>query len=108
MRGECPVCGGRFSRPEGEALSRCVAADCPAQLIGRLLHFASRRAMRIEGLGYALAEQLIARKMIRDVADLYGLKLDDLSSLERMAGKSASNVLSPIEANKSRGLWHLI
>jgi DNA ligase (NAD+) len=108
MPEQCPVCGGRVSRPEGEALSRCIAADCPAQLIGRLLHFASRRAMRIEGLGYALAEQLIAKKMIRDVADLYGLKRDDLSSLERMAAKSASNVLSQIEASKSRDLWHLI
>src|SRR2546426_8393432 len=104
----CPVCGGRVSRPEGEALSRCIAADCPAQLIGRLLHFASRRALRIEGLGYALAEQLIARKMISDVADLYRLKLDDLASLERMAAKSASNVLSQIEASKSRDLWNLI
>jgi len=108
MPGECPVCGGRVSRPEGEALSRCVAADCPAQLIGRLLHFASRRAMRIEGLGYALAEQLIAKKMIRDVADLYHLTLEDLASLERMAEKSASNVLSQIEASKARDLWRLI
>jgi DNA ligase (NAD+) len=104
----CPVCGGRVSRPEGEALSRCVAADCPAQLIGRLLHFASRRAMRIEGLGFALAEQLIAGKVIRDVADLYSLKLEDLTALERMAEKSASNVLSQIESSKSRDLWHLI
>jgi DNA ligase (NAD+) len=108
MPEKCPVCGGRVSRPEGEALSRCVAADCPAQLIGRLLHFASRRAMRIEGLGYALAEQLIARKMVRDVADLYQLKLDDVASLERMAAKSAANVLSEIEASKARDLWHLI
>ena len=108
MPEKCPVCGGRVSRPEGEALSRCVAADCPAQLIGRLLHFASRRAMRIEGLGYALAEQLIARKMVRDVADLYQLKLDDVASLERMAAKSAANVLSEIEASKPRDLWHLI
>jgi DNA ligase (NAD+) len=108
MPEKCPVCGGRVSRPEGEALSRCIAADCPAQLIGRLLHFASRRALRIEGLGYALAEQLIAKKMIRDVADLYRLKLDDLSALERMAAKSAANVLSQIEASKSRDLWRLI
>jgi DNA ligase (NAD+) len=108
MPEKCPVCGGRISRPEGEALSRCVASDCPAQLIGRLLHFASRRALRIEGLGYALAEQLIAKKMIRDVADLYRLKLEDLSSLERMAAKSASNVLAQIEASKSRDLWRLI
>ncbi len=104
----CPVCGGRVSRPEGEALSRCVAADCPAQLIGRLLHFASRRAMRIEGLGFALAEQLIAGRVVRDVADLYSLKLDDLTELERMAEKSASNVLSQIGSSKSRDLWHLI
>src|SRR5947207_13472059 len=108
MPAKCPVCGGRVSRPEGEAVSRCIAADCPAQLIGRLLHFASRRAMRIEGLGYALAEQLIARKMVRDVADLYQLKLNDLASLDRMAEKSASNLLSQIEVSKSRDLWHLI
>jgi DNA ligase (NAD+) len=108
MPEECPVCGGRISRPEGEALSRCVAADCPAQLIGRLLHYASRRAMRIEGLGYALAEQLIAKKMVRDVADLYDLTLEGVSSLERMAAKSAANLLSQIEASKSRDLWHLI
>ena len=102
-------CAAAPSRvPEGEAVSRCVAADCPAQLIGRLLHFASRRAMRIEGLGYALAEQLIAKKRVHDVADLYSLKLDDLASLERMAEKSAANVLAQIEASKSRDLWHLI
>ncbi len=104
----CPVCGGHVSRPEGEAVSRCVAADCPAQLIGRLLHFASRRAMRIEGLGFALADQLIAKKMVKDVADLYSLKLEDLTSLERIAEKSASNVLAQIETSKSRDLWHLI
>jgi DNA ligase (NAD+) len=105
---KCPICGGLVSRPEGEAVSRCIAADCPAQLIGRLLHFASRRAMRIEGLGFALAEQLLERKMVRDVADLYSLKLDELASLERMAKKSASNVLGQIETSKSRDLWHLI
>ncbi|HEY3103843.1 MAG TPA: NAD-dependent DNA ligase LigA, partial [Pyrinomonadaceae bacterium] len=104
MPTECPVCGGRVSRPEGEAVSRCVAADCPAQLIGRILHFASRRAMRIEGLGFALADQLIEKKLVRDVADLYSLTLDDLVSLERMAKKSATNVLNQIEASKSRDL----
>lgn len=108
MPGKCPVCGGRVSRPEGEAVSRCVAADCPAQLIGRLLHFASRRAMRIEGLGFALADQLIEKKLIRDVADLYSLTLEDLASLERMAKKSATNVLNQIEASKTRDLWQLI
>jgi DNA ligase (NAD+) len=108
MPTECPVCGGRVSRPEGEAVLRCIAADCPAQLIGRLLHFASRRAMRIEGLGFALADQLIEKKLVRDVADLYSLTLDDLVSLERMAKKSATNVLDQIEASKSRDLSNLI
>ncbi len=108
MPTKCPVCGGQISRPEGEAVSRCVAADCAAQLLGRVLHFASRRAMRIEGLGVALAEQLLAQKMVKDVADLYSLTLDDLASLDRMAKKSASNVLQQIESSKSRDLWHLI
>jgi DNA ligase (NAD+) len=108
MPTKCPVCGGRVSRPEGEAVSRCIAADCPAQLIGRLLHFASRRAMRIEGLGGALADQLIQKKLVKDVADLYSLTLDDLVSLERMAKKSATNVLNQIEASKSRDLSSLI
>jgi DNA ligase (NAD+) len=104
----CPVCGGRVSRPEGEAVSRCIAADCSAQLIGRLLHFASRRAMRIEGLGEVLADQLIEKKLVKDVADLYNLTLDDLVSLERMAKKSATNVLNEIDASKSRDLASLI
>src|SRR6185295_3605985 len=100
MPDKCPVCGGRVSRPEGEAVSRCIAADCGAQLIGRILHFVSRRAMRIEGLGFALADQLIEKKLVRDVADLYSLTLEQLASLERMAKKSATNVLDQIEASK--------
>jgi DNA ligase (NAD+) len=108
MPKKCPVCDGAISRPEGEVVSRCVAADCSAQLIGRLLHFASRRAMRIEGLGYVLADQLIEKKIVRDVGDLYRLKLDDIADLERMAEKSATNLLAQIEASKSRGLANLI
>ncbi len=108
MPAKCPECGGRISRPEGEAIARCVAADCPAQLKGRLLHFAGRRAMRIEGLGEALVDQLTDKKMVRDVADLYQLKLEEVASLERMAEKSASNVLKQIEASKARDLRHLI
>jgi DNA ligase (NAD+) len=108
MPEKCPVCGGRVSRPEGEAVSRCIAADCPAQLIGRILHFASRRAIRIEGLGSALADQLIEKKLVRDVADLYSLTIEDLVSLERMAKKSATNVLNQINASKTRDFWHLI
>jgi DNA ligase (NAD+) len=105
---KCPVCGGRISRPEGEVVSRCVAADCPAQLKARLLHYASRRAMRIEGMGDALAEQFVQKKMVRDVADLYQLKLEELAALERMAEKSAANLLAQIEASKARDLPHLV
>ncbi|MBC7933636.1 MAG: NAD-dependent DNA ligase LigA [Rubrivivax sp.] len=105
---KCPVCGGVVSRPEGEVVSRCVAADCSAQLKGRLLHFASRRAMRIEGLGEALADQFVQTKMVRDVADLYRFTLEEVVALERMAEKSASNLLAQIEASKGRDLPQLV
>lgn len=108
MPRKCPVCGGEISRPEGEVVARCVAADCQAQLIGRLLHFSSRRAMRIEGLGESLVDQLVAGKLVRDVGDLYKLTLDDVAGLERMAKKSASNLLSQIDASKNRDLSNLI
>jgi DNA ligase (NAD+) len=108
MPRKCPVCGGEISRPVGEVVARCVAADCQAQLIGRLLHFASRRAMRIEGLGESLADQLIATRLVHDVGDLYKLTLEDVSGLERMAKKSASNLLAQIEASKKRDFSNLL
>ena len=108
MPRKCPVCGGAISRPEGEVVARCVAADCQAQLMGRLLHFASRRAMRIEGLGESLVDQLVAQRLVKDAGDLYQLTLDDVAGLERMAKKSASNLLSQIEASKDRDLSNLI
>ena len=104
----CPVCGGAISRPEGEVVARCVAADCPAQLKGRLLHFASRRAMRIEGLGDVLVDQLMTANLVSDVGDLYGLTLEQIAGLPRMAEKSATNLLAQIEASKSRELGNLI
>jgi DNA ligase (NAD+) len=104
----CPVCGGVVSRPEGEVVARCVAADCPAQLKARLLHFASRRAMRIEGLGDALAEQFVGTQLVRDVAGLYDLTHEQVVGLERMAEKSASNLLAQIEASKMRDLPQLV
>ena len=104
----CPVCGGLISRPEGEVVARCVAADCAAQLMGRLLHYASRRAMRIEGLGEVLAEQLVAEGLVKDVGDLYSLTLEQVAGLPRMAKKSATNLLTQIEASKSRDLSNLI
>ena len=108
MPKHCPVCGGEISKPEGEVVSRCVAADCPAQLKGRLLHFASRRAMRIEGLGESLVDQLVESGKVRDAGDIYSLTLDDIASLERMAKKSASNLMAQIEASKQRDLSNLI
>ena len=105
---KCPVCGGLISRPEGEVVARCVAADCTAQLLGKVIHFASRRAMRIEGLGVSLAEQLIAQKLVKDVGDLYSLTLEQVAGLDRMAKKSATNLLSQIEASKSRDFSNLI
>ena len=104
----CPVCGGEISRPEGEVVARCVAADCAAQLVGRLLHFASRRAMRIEGLGDVLAIQLTDAGLVKDVGDLYSLTLEQVANLPRMAKKSATNLLDQIEASKSRDLSNLI
>jgi DNA ligase (NAD+) len=108
MPKKCPVCGGEVSRPEGEVVSRCVAADCPAQLKGRLLHFVSRRAMRIEGLGESLADQFVESGRVRDAGDLYNLTIDDVTSLERMGIKSATNLLSQIEASKQRDLSNLV
>ena len=108
MPKNCPVCGGAISRPEGEVVARCVAADCAAQLKGRLLHFASRRAMRIEGLGWALVDQLVQNSMVRDVGDLYALQVKQIAGLPRMAQKSATNLINQIEASKSRSLANLI
>jgi DNA ligase (NAD+) len=108
MPKKCPVCGGVVSRPEGEVVARCVAADCHAQLKARLLHYASRRAMRIEGLGDALADQFVQKKLVRDVAGLYDLTHEQLAELERMAEKSASNLLAQIEASKMRDLPQLV
>ena len=108
MPKKCPVCGGEISKPEGEVVSRCVAADCPAQLKGRLLHFASRRAMRIEGLGESLVDRFVESGKVRDAGNLYSLTLDDIARLERMAEKSASNLLAQIEASKQRDLSNLI
>lgn len=108
MPRKCPVCGGEISKVEGEVVSRCIAADCPAQLKGKLLHFSSRRAMRIEGLGESLVDQLVQKGMLRDFGDLYSLTLDGVAGLERMAKKSATNLLDQIETSKTRDLPHLV
>ena len=101
MPASCPVCGGNVVRTEGEADHRCVNANCPAKLQGTILHFASRHVMNIDGLGEALVSQLTERGLVKNVADLYKLKKDDLLTLERMGEKSAENVLAEIAASRT-------
>jgi DNA ligase (NAD+) len=95
-------------RPEGEAYWRCMNAACPAQLKERLRHFGSRRAMDIEHLGEAVVEQLVDRGLVKDFADLYRLRVSQLTELERLAGKSAQNLAAAIEGSKGRGLARLL
>jgi DNA ligase (NAD+) len=122
---KCPSCGGALVREEGEVALRCIQLDCPMQLARRIQHFAARRAMDIEGLGEALVSQLVADGLarsrgtrpegggghgpgVRDVADLYHLAPDYLAGLERMAEKSAANVVEAIDRSRSRGLAPLL
>lgn len=104
----CPVCHSSTFRPEGEAISRCENPSCPAKLKKSLLHFASRRAMNIEGLGVALVDQLLEKKLVRNISDLYSLNLEDLANLERMGPKSSQNSLDEIEKSKQRDVSRLI
>ncbi len=109
MPTECPVCGSDVFRQEGEAVARCSGGlFCPAQQVGAILHFSSRRAMDIEGLGDKLVEQLVADELVSNVADLYQLTKDQLISLERMAEKSADNTLQALEKSKSTTLDRFI
>jgi DNA ligase (NAD+) len=104
----CPVCGTEAVRPEGEVDRRCPNASCPAQVEERLKHFSRREAMDIEGLGDSLVHQLVEKGLVRDFADLYQLKLEDLARLERMAEKSARNLLEQLERSRSRELRRLL
>ena len=98
---ECPVCGTRLVREEGEAIRRCVNANCPARLKESVLHFASRRAMNIDGLGDALVDQLVEKGLVKSVADLYQLTGEQLQNLERMGKKSGANLLENIDKSRS-------
>jgi len=100
MPKNCPVCGSDVVRLPGEAAHRCVGISCAAQLKGRIRHFASKRAMDIDGLGVKLINQLVDKGLVKDVADLYYLTQDDLTSLERMAAKSAENLIKALEESK--------
>ncbi|MCJ7579997.1 MAG: NAD-dependent DNA ligase LigA [Candidatus Aminicenantes bacterium] len=104
----CPVCASSVFRPENEVISRCVNPSCPAKLKESLLHFASRKAMNIEGLGEALVHQLLQSGIVKSIPDLYSLHLHDLESLERMGLKSSQNLLDEIEQSKENELFRLI
>ncbi len=108
MPGSCPVCGGEIFRSEDEAVFRCVGSGCPAKLKHSLLHFASREAMNIEGLGPALVDQLMEKDLVDDLSSLYDLELPVLSNLERMGEKSSRNLLEEIEKSKDNDLDRLI
>ncbi|MBO5178801.1 MAG: NAD-dependent DNA ligase LigA [Clostridia bacterium] len=104
----CPVCGSETIREEGEAVTRCTGIECPAMLFRSLVHFASRDAMNIEGLGPAVVEQLLDAKLVSNIADIYTLKVEDILTLERTGEKSANNLISAINKSKENSLDKLI
>jgi DNA ligase (NAD+) len=108
MPSTCPSCGSALVRPEEEVVWRCENASCPARLRRGLEHFASRRAMNIEGLGESLIDQLVTTGLVKDYADLYDLTADQLAGLERMGKRSAANVMAEIDKSRQAGLWRLL
>lgn len=104
----CPACGSPVYQDEDDAAVRCTNPSCPAQAVRNIIHFASRDAMDIEGLGESLAEQLFDAGLLHDAADIYSLEKEALMTLDRMGEKSAENLLAAIEASKSRGLSRLL
>ncbi len=108
LQGRCPTCGGPIQRDPEFVAWRCENMACPAQLKRTIEHYASRHAMDIENLGEVLVNQLVDKALVRDVADLYKLTVEPLSELERMAEKSAANVIAAIADSKNRDLWRLI
>jgi len=108
MPGRCPSCDAEVVRPEGEVAHRCTNASCPSQLRERILHWASRGAMDIDGLGEKLASQLVEEGLVHDLADLYELDVDVLAGLDRMGERSARNLLDSLERSKSRGMRHAL
>ena len=108
MPEKCPVCGTKVVREADEAATRCVNPECPAQKIRNIIHFASKDAMDIDGLGPAIIEQLAEQKLVNSPADLYYLKYEDLVEIERMGVKSANNLIKAIENSKNAGLDRVI
>lgn len=105
---QCPICGAAVVRDEDGVALRCTGAECPAQRLRNLTHFVSRNAMDIDGLGPAVINSLIENDLVKNAADLYTLKVEDISPLERMGKKSAANAVAAIEKSKDNDLWRLI
>ncbi len=108
MPAKCPECGSAIHHVEGEVAYRCVNAACPAKRKESILHYASRHAMNIDGLGDKIVDQLVDKGLVKDVADLYALKEDKVAALDRMAERSAQNLLEEIEGSKKNSLARLI
>ncbi|MBQ4105374.1 MAG: NAD-dependent DNA ligase LigA [Clostridia bacterium] len=104
----CPSCGSTLVKEDGEAAHRCTNTDCPAQLMRHLIHFVSRDAMDIDGMGSAVLKQLVEAELVSSPADIYRLTASDISSLERKGEKSAQNLIDAIESSKDRELHRLV
>ncbi len=104
----CPVCGAQAVREEGESAIRCTGIECPAKALRNIVHFASDSGMDIEGLGYKIVEQLLNKKLISNIADIYDLKLEDIASLKKNGKKFAENLIEAIEESKKRDLSNLL
>ncbi len=104
----CPVCGAEAVREEGEAVIRCTGIECPAKLLRNIIHFVSKEGMDIDGLGGSIVEQLIEKGLIKNIADIYTLKLEDIASLKKNGKKFAQNLIDAIENSKQNDLYKLI
>ncbi len=108
MPAMCPVCGSEVVREEGEAAHRCMGMDCPAQLARHIIHFVSRDAMNIDGLGESIVEQMLGRGLIKSAADLYYIKAQEIAKMDKLGEKSADNLILAIENSKKNDLSRLI
>ena len=108
MPDKCPVCGAKTVRYEGEAAIRCTGTECPAKLYRNLVHFVSREAMNIDGLGENIIDQLLNNRLISNIADIYKLSFEDIASLKKNGTKFASNLINAIENSKNNDLYRLL
>ena len=104
----CPVCGAMAIREEGESAVRCIGIECPAKLYRNILHFASRDAMNIKGLGDNIIEEFLNRELIKNIADIYTLKLEDIASLKKNGKKFAQNLIDSINNSKNNDFYRVI